>query len=95
MGIYINPKNVSKEEWLETYGVREFGNLTETVDFVAYFPVVLVDTGLFTAAAVADSENEYLRFNQPGDSRSKKVYIVSIERLKDVLDAFSLKQLGA
>ena len=27
MGTYINPKNTTKENWLATYGVREFEDL--------------------------------------------------------------------
>lgn len=97
MGVYVNPKTMSKEEWLFQNGrlVKDlstpqgrFGE--ETVPTFESFgsdnlPVVLVDNGPFTAAAVAFCEREYKYFTEdPTDHRPKFIYTVLKDKLYDV-----------
>lgn len=88
MGIYINPKDQSKEEWL----IKNKEIVHVEVDFKNYFSVCLVDNGMFTAAAVCGDENERERFSIP-DGRPKQWFVVSLESLKLVLDNFEIKYL--
>ena len=82
MGAYINPPNMSKEQWLSE-------NATE-VPFVdwdlpdGHFPVVLVDNGPFTAAGIAYSKRELEEFTSPSDNRPKRFFIAPIEKLHEV-----------
>jgi hypothetical protein len=80
MGAYVNPRGMSKEKWLAENGVRLD---TETMVLQPYavlcgkefLPVVLVDNGPFTAAAIAYSEAEFDAFMDPLDRRPKSVYL--------------------
>lgn len=82
MGAYINPKNMTKEQWLSE-------NATE-VPFVdwdlpeGYLPVVLVDNGPFTAAGIAFSKRELEDFTDKRDMRPKRFFIVPINKLYEV-----------
>jgi hypothetical protein len=82
MGAYINPKNMSKEQWLSE-------NATE-VPFVdwdlpeGYLPVVLVDNGPFTAAGIAYCKEELGTFKHPEDMRPKRFFIAPIHKLHEV-----------
>ena len=83
MGIYINPPDQGKEPWLHANGFEASDVLIakNTADFKTHFPVCLVDNGHFTAAAVADTEQELERFNDPRDSRPKRWFVVGIDQL--------------
>ena len=108
MGIYINPTSGTKETWLEEHNIfrtKHFSqdpNLEELVtkvDYKDYFPVCLVNNGLFTAAAVGDTPREFDCFKQI-DGRPKLWYVVSKEYLMDESSGLLpsevqyLKQLG-
>ncbi len=81
MGAYVNPTGQTKEEWLKENGKQiERPILWEDVPD-DHYPVILVDNGLFTAAAIAYSEKELLEFNNPADDRPKCYFIVSREKL--------------
>lgn len=89
IGCYVNPKNESKEAWLEKHGTvipisidAPYNDYCED----ECLPVILVDNGLFTAAGVAFDEREFKDFNNPTDPRPKKGYKVKIEDLKTVSD---------
>lgn len=89
MGCYVNPKNESKETWLEKNGTPM--PITYDTTFAHYcegdcLPVILVDNGFFTAAGVAYDEREFTDFTSPMDPRPKKGYKVKIEDLKTVSD---------
>jgi len=88
VGIYINPTEGTKELWLLNHRV-----LTKA-DYKTTFPVVLVDNGAFTAAAVCDTPDEYTRFMVP-DGRTKYVFSVPIEALRKVLDPREMEILDA
>lgn len=81
MGIYINPKDCSKEEFLEAKGVRMTvaPSVHRIGDRVA---VCLVDNGWMTAAAICYSKRELELFARP-DGREKYWYIVPIDQLQD------------
>jgi hypothetical protein len=95
MGCYVNPSDVSKEVWLLAHGV-EVGRIDlsagikkiptwESFEF-GCIPVVLVDSGPFTAAAVAYSPVEYGVFVDLEDERYREIYSVSVEDLREVSD---------
>ncbi len=81
MGLYINPHDMSKEEWLEHYG-------TEVLYPPSHFRegnkilCILVSNPGFTAAAICFNDGERLAFTSPSDYRSKRYYMVPINDLK-------------
>lgn len=88
MGAYINPKTMSKEEWLSTNGT-EVGNNYFVPPFNFFevadsLPVVLVDNGAFTAAAIGFCKREYEYFMDEIDTRPKTIYMVIKDKLYDV-----------
>lgn len=82
MGCYINPRDMSKEEWLELFGVRTAAPapLSET-----HVPVCLVNNGPFTAAAVGFNDDEVKAFLYP-DGRPKIWYTVPRTVVRQVSD---------
>lgn len=88
MGCYINPQNETKEEFLRTNGLppdsfEQFKDWNERPK--GMLPVVLVDNGWMTAAAIAYKPTELKAFTYP-DPRPKQYYYVSIDKLKEVTD---------
>ena len=91
MGCYVNPKGMSKEEWLTENGfpVSE-GQARNTMKNEAYrkeagiLPVILIDNGLFTAAGVAYCKEEFEAFTDPSDTREKLFFLCTIEDLREV-----------
>ncbi len=84
MGYYINPPNITKEEWLEKHG-----QATETPVWPApegAIPVCLVDNGAFRAAGICYSEAEFDAFRAPdhGYQRPRTWYYVPFEKVIDV-----------
>lgn len=90
MGLYINPPDKSKEEWLV-----ENGRQIDEFDFVIHpfgngnIPVCLVDNGPFTAAGVAYNEVELKAFSDPRDTRRKVFFSVPIEKLVEVVPSLT------
>lgn len=88
MGFYINPKDCTKEEWLDTRGkALSYGPPPEHrcgLDGRSHTCVVLVLNNGFTAAAVAYSERELQAFSDPADHRVKLYMFVDDEELKAV-----------
>lgn len=88
MGAYVNPKTMSKEEWLSRNGTAVGDN--DLVPPFKFFevadslPVVLVDNGAFTAAAIGFCEREYEYFTDGNDKRPKTIYTVLKDKLYDV-----------
>lgn len=85
MGIYVNPQNKSKEVWIQenvkrTYGRTPPSSLSDLDSDEAL--ICLVDNGMFTAAAVAYSDNELRCFSELGDDRPKAWFTVCKESLK-------------
>jgi hypothetical protein len=86
MGLYINPKDTTKERWLLKHAEllaskSECDVLFEGGD---YLPVCLVDNGPFTAAAIAYCKEELEVFRYPEDYRLKTFYKVSKKDLLEV-----------
>lgn len=84
MGFYVNPASESKESFLHQNGVIvpntfKFADLSQ-----GKLPVILVDNGPFTAAAIAYSERELQAFTNPSDTRTRTTYIVDIEKILEV-----------
>lgn len=91
MGRYINPKGMSKEQWLtengEQFDESHFVSL-KTIDAALYdnahtVPVCLVDNGWMTAAGIAVDQRELEIFLLP-DGRPKTWYLVPRDKLKQI-----------
>jgi hypothetical protein len=94
MGMYINPRDMSKEEWLVKNGM-----LIPTPDVHRFedddVAVCLVDNGDFSAAGIAYSERELAAFKFP-DPRLKMWFAVPISKLIEVgaiKDASSIEEI--
>lgn len=87
MGYYINPEDMSKEEWLAKNGAL----ITSSLQTIPQLPargegehyVCLVDNRAFTAAAICYSDDEVAAFAEP-DGRVKLWYLVPDEKLLQV-----------
>lgn len=85
MGAYINPTDTTKEKWLTENAIRkDFPPVNLKYLLPDYLPVVLVDNGSFTAAAIAYSQQELEAFLNVKDPRSKKWYLASVADLHTV-----------
>lgn len=82
MGRYINPEKGSKEEWLRNNGTLLGMAPKEMHLDDDYYPVVLVNNGAFTAAAIALSQDELTYFRNPKDERPKMWFAVRKEILR-------------
>jgi len=89
MGLYINPKNVSKEEWLKENGMSISCCPNHYKENNGYLYVCLVDNGPFSAAGVAYNQKEFMEFFSQTDTRPKKFYAVPIVSLEEVCPDFS------
>jgi sugar lactone lactonase YvrE len=84
MGVYINPKNQSKEDWLRENCIS-VSRYTPVFDQTKeILPVCLVDNGIFTAAGIAFSEREREAFLDPTDRREKLWFEVKTSKLLEV-----------
>ena len=85
MGLYIDPSVGDKETWLAENGKKlDYNNPLEWSEIPkGYFPVILMDNGMFTAAGVAFNEREYKNFLTP-DPRPKQLWIVHEKQLYTV-----------
>lgn len=92
MGLYINPMNISKEQWLLQHTTKTFGrtppsSINDVADDEAI--VCLVDNGPFTAAAVTCTQHELEVFLDPDDQRPKAWFVVKKNAVKDVCPDYS------
>jgi hypothetical protein len=83
MGLYINPENCTKEEWLEKNGTQLTNWRWPPQE--GHCLVCLVDNLMFTAAGVMFNSTEFDEFNNPRDKRSKKWYSVPEELVREVV----------
>lgn len=86
MGCYVNPSDMTKEAWLTLHGTPSTPSLQWTDIPAGMLPVILVDNGMFRAAAVAYKPSELKEFLDPVDSRPKQVYLCLIDDLLKVSD---------
>lgn len=87
MGLYINPRGQSKEDWLKENGHPSSLSAVKAMRFSeeeTELPVCLVDNGFCTAAAVGFDPRELAEFSRPDDLRPKEFFVVSKEKLKAV-----------
>lgn len=85
MGSYVEADD--KSLWLAQNG-RFYGFTPPpwgSIDVEAELPVCLVDNGHFLAAAIATSQAEMYRFDDPRDDRPKEWYVVPRERLNQFI----------
>ena len=83
MGVYIDPANGTKEEWLKKHG-QKFLTFRWNYLEAGELPVILVKNPAFTAAAIAFCEEEFDIFMNPRDERYKEIYICKISDLIEV-----------
>jgi hypothetical protein len=86
MGIYLNPRDCSKEQFLDENAIEV--NLADAQRHVfggADVLVILVDNGPFTAAAVATSPQEMNTFLNPNDYRPKQYFIIEKQKIYPLL----------
>jgi hypothetical protein len=83
MGIYINPPNISKEEFLIINGTPippKAISFDSALNILGKLHVCLVDNGPFTAAAVAYCKDELSEFLIQ-DGRDKSWFLVHVDHL--------------
>lgn len=86
MGVYLNPKGISKEEWLEKYSEfksRSFIKWSDIPDDC--LPVILMDNFVFSAAGIGVDKKEYMQMSA-SDGRTKSIYIVKKSKLNEELE---------
>ena len=85
MGFYVNPKEMTKEAYLETYGVKIDGvPKKEDLDWDGdTLPVVLMYNPAFSAAGVAYNESEFDYMSSPEDRRPKVWYLIEKKYLNE------------
>lgn len=77
MGLYINPPDKSKEQFLQEHGRKISEADAKAWNFAADdLPVCLVDNGAFTAAAIADRPSEVEAFTYGHDPRPRVWFAV-------------------
>ncbi len=84
MGYYVNPPGESKEQFLKTHGAVIGENVKWEDIPDGHLPVILIDNGFMTAAAIGYHQGEYECFLDPNDSRPRTVYQVKIADLLPV-----------
>lgn len=85
MGCYINPPDMTKEQWLFKHAAAIPPNTLRAWDTKpeGTLPVILVDNGSFTAAGIAYNKAEYDAFNVE-DGRDRLWFCVPQEELLEV-----------
>ena len=83
MGYYINPPDMTKEDFLKEHGILVKESDVMEADLVNDFPVVLIDNGLFTAAGILydDAERQYWYESCKNDVRFHLFYLVEKKHL--------------
>lgn len=83
MGLYVNPSESSKENWLKENGERISQPSTYADIDDKKAAVCLVDNGMFTAAGIVTDQRELEAFSNTGDLRPKWWYLVPRAKLYD------------
>lgn len=85
MGLYINPPDMTKEQWLDTFAEPlKLSHLREPQPW-DWLPICLIDNGPFTAAGIAFSASEFEAFRYP-DGRPKVWLRAPIKDLSTVTE---------
>lgn len=87
MGIYINPRDMTKEDWLVANAttMQDEAPASHFRAHDKHIAVCLVNNDGFTAAAVCFSERERQVFTHETDLRPKLWFWVPIQTVSDVL----------
>lgn len=96
VGVYVNPKDMTKEQWLELNATAVIA-APQSLDDLAEgdLPVCLVDNGWMTAAAIAYSEAELAYFTRdPDDPRPMRWYSVPALKLTTVIPTGDLDRIA-
>ncbi|GEM_PF-1818007 len=93
MGEYVNPRGESKESFLDREGNEVDKIVWEEIP-VGNIPVIYVDNGPFSAAAIAYSKCELEVFTSPGDYRPKRFYLVPVGKILALYDDSSAARLS-
>lgn len=88
MGLYINPPNMEKEQWLDE-NATPYGDDFEKVREVArnddlVLPVVWINNGPFTAAGIAYDERELNSFQNGISGRPFRLFTAPVDRLNSL-----------
>lgn len=90
MGFYINPKDSTKEDWLNANGRRiPASNAMETIKGGTEMPVCLIDNFAFQAAAIGFSEGEVHYFLNDNSGRPKQWWAVPNEKIYEAEPALA------
>ena len=87
MGLYINPPDQTKEEWLQKHGAilltvpAQYKSVGSTG---TYWVVCLMVNDHFSAAGICFSEAELIGFSDANDHRPKTWFLVEQEDLLEV-----------
>lgn len=85
MGIYINPRNLSKEEFLRQNAIQISRTQFIHHEFASgmrEIPIALVNNGSFTAAGVCDTSRERDVF-AIDDGRPKYFFLIDRDKLTE------------
>ena len=82
MGFYVNPRNETKEAFLQREGISAPVSPKTTWASVpkGFLPVALINNGFFTAAGIAYCEKELDAFTDLTDTRPRQLFMVKIEK---------------
>jgi hypothetical protein len=83
MGFYLDPTDITKEEWLEKHGRLMPLGTPFSARGLNEIPIVLLHNPTFTAAAITCDEGEYNYVNTLTfyDRRPRQIYFVSLDAL--------------
>ena len=84
MGYYINPPNMTKEQWLAEHGYELEVGAQQWPPPSGFTIVCLVENPFFTAAGICYNEDEFKVFNDPGDPRQRVWWHVPSEDVVEV-----------
>jgi hypothetical protein len=83
MGVYINPENCSKLDWLKENAIEVTRkDIEEHSDFEVVLPLVLFDNVVFHALAIAYKQEEKNYFLELSMDRPGKYTFWMVERMK-------------
>ncbi len=85
MGLYINPNDSSKEQWLQSKAREVTQDEFKFETGTGEVPLVWVDNGPFSALGVTYSEREFKEFTRSDDPRPRKFYYASLADVQDVI----------
>ena len=86
MGAYVNPPDMTKEDWLKKNAIHYLGDLEAAIAACKddQLVVILVDNGAFTAAAICFDKEEITEFNREDDHRHRSFFLANKEDLYKV-----------